>query len=64
MRRQSQQQSNETRQHFENTRRHFDVVAESLRDDMRMFAEAIGLPSERLGDHDVRLRRLEQPRTS
>jgi hypothetical protein len=31
---------------------------------MRMFAEAIGMQSERLGDHDVRLRRLEHPRIS
>ena len=60
-RRQFQRQSEETRGHFEDARRHFDVVAESLRDDMRMFAEAIGMQSERLGDHDLRLRRLEQP---
>jgi hypothetical protein len=63
-RRQFQRQSKETRQHFEDARRHFDVVADSLRDDMRMFAEAIGTHSERFGDHEVRLRRLEQPRLS
>jgi len=48
----------------ERTRRHFDVVIESLHDDLRMFAEAIGAQSERLGDHEARLRRLEQRRLS
>jgi proline dehydrogenase len=52
----------EVRQQSEQTRRHFDVVAESLRDDLRLFAEAIRANSERLGDHEVRLRRLERTR--
>jgi len=47
----------EVRQQSEQTRRHFDVVAESLHDDLRLFAEAIRTNSERLDDHDVRLRR-------
>ena len=50
------------RESEERSRRHFDMVAESLHDDMRMFAEAIGVHSERLGDHETRLRRLEQRR--
>lgn len=53
----------EIREGEERTRRHFDVVAESLHDDMRIFAEAIGIQSERLGDHETRLRRLEQRRS-
>jgi hypothetical protein len=56
--------SDETRGYFEKTRRHFDVVAESLHDDFRLFAEAIRADSERLDDHEVRLRRLERPRVS
>jgi hypothetical protein len=64
LKRDVRRQSEETRQYFEDARRHFDVVAESLRDDMRMFAEAIGLHSERLDDHDLRLRRREPPRVS
>jgi len=52
----------DVRRQSEQTRRHFDVVAESLRDDLRLFAEAIRVNSERLDDHDVRLRRLERTR--
>ena len=52
----------EIRESEERTRRHFDVVAERLHDDMRKFAEAIGVHSDRLGDHESRLRRLEQRR--
>ena len=42
------------------TRRHMDMIAESIRDDLRLFADAIGLHSERLNRHDTRLDRLEQ----
>jgi hypothetical protein len=42
------------------TRRHMDVIAESIRDDLRIFADAIGLHSERLNRHDARIGRLEQ----
>ena len=42
------------------TRRHFDLVAESMRDDLRIFAEAIGLHSERLNQHDSRITQLER----
>jgi uncharacterized protein involved in exopolysaccharide biosynthesis len=54
----------EIREQEETTRRHFDVVVESLRDDLRLFVEAIRSQSERLGDHEVRLRRLGQRRLS
>jgi hypothetical protein len=52
----------EIRASEERVRRHFDVVAESLHDDLRMFADAIGAHSDRVGDHEIRLRRLEQRR--
>ncbi len=42
------------------TRRHFDVVAESLHDDLRIFAEAITRHTERLDQHEVRIDRLER----
>lgn len=32
----------ETRQYFEETRRHFEIIAEALRGDMRLLAEGIG----------------------
>jgi hypothetical protein len=38
----------ETRHHFEETRRHFDVVAESLRVEIRMIAEGHGNLSYRM----------------
>jgi len=41
-------------------RHHFEMVAESMRDDLRIFADAIGLHSERLRQHDTRITRLEQ----
>ena len=50
----------EIRQSALETRRHFDVVAESLRDDIRLLAEAVVGHSERLGNHEVRIQRLEQ----
>jgi DNA anti-recombination protein RmuC len=46
----------------ERLKRHISVMVESIHDDMRMFAEAIGLNSERLDDHETRLRGLEQRR--
>lgn len=42
------------------TRRHMEVIAESLRDDLRIFADAIGLNSERLNQHETRIDRLER----
>ena len=50
----------EIRRQGEQTRRHFDMVAESLRDDFRIFADAIARQSERLDQHDVRISRLER----
>ena len=43
-------------------KRHISIAVESVHDDMQIFAEAIGLNSQRLGDHETRLRRLEQRR--
>ena len=42
------------------TRRHFDVIAESLRSDIRLLAEAVAGHSHRLDKHDGRITRLEQ----
>jgi hypothetical protein len=36
------------------------VIAESLRNDLRLFADAIARHSERLDQHDARLARLER----
>ena len=44
----------------EETRRHFDIVAESLRDDFRIFADSIGRQTERLNQHETRIIRLEE----
>jgi hypothetical protein len=45
------------------TRRHFDVVAESLRGDIRTLTEAVAVSNEtmgrRLAEHDTRSERLE-----
>jgi SMC interacting uncharacterized protein involved in chromosome segregation len=48
------------RESEERLRRHFDVVVESIHDDMRIFAEAIGVHSDRFGDHERRLKKLER----
>jgi hypothetical protein len=58
--REMRQMRREIRQLSEDTRRHFDVVAESLRDDLRIFADAIGLHSERLDGHEIRLSKVER----
>jgi hypothetical protein len=42
------------------TRRHFDVVAEGLHDDLRIFADGIARHTERLDHHEVRIVRLER----
>jgi hypothetical protein len=42
------------------TRRHFDIVAESLRSEIRLVAEAVDGHSQRLDNHETRIRRLEQ----
>ena len=42
------------------TRRHFDVVAEAIRDDIRILAEALASHSDRLDKHGVRITALER----
>ena len=44
----------------EDLRRHFDITAESLRDDLRIFAEATGVQTERLNRHETRITLLER----
>jgi hypothetical protein len=44
----------------EETRRQFNIIAESMRDDLRIFADAIAGHSERLKQHDTRIGRLER----
>lgn len=46
------------------TRRHFDVVVESLHDDLRIFADGIAAQSARLNNHEKRITRLEGRVTS
>ena len=41
------------------TRRHMDMIAESLRNELRVFAKAMGIHSERLNGHYARIHRLE-----
>lgn len=43
----------------ETTRRHFDVVAESLRDTIKVIAESEAHHATVLGDHEVRIKTLE-----
>ena len=43
------------------TRRHFDVVAENLKDSIRIIAEGLGVHTGRVENHEHRLQRLEQP---
>ena len=42
------------------TRQHMDMVAESLRDDLRIFADAIAGHSDCLDGHEGRITRLER----
>ena len=50
----------EVRRSAEDTRRHMDVIAESLRDDIRIIAESLGVYTQRVDGHEVRIARLEQ----
>ena len=52
----------ELREEGDRTRRHMDIIAESLHDDIRLLAEAHGWVTGRLADHDARITRLEQDR--
>ena len=44
----------------EATRRHFDIVAEQMRDSIRVVAEGTARNTERLDDHEIRLTRVER----
>jgi hypothetical protein len=44
----------------EETRRQFKIIAESMRDDLRIFADAIAGHSELLNQHETRIGRLER----
>lgn len=44
----------------ERTRRHFDGVAESIHETVRVIAEAVGWNTTRLQSHEQRISRLEQ----
>ncbi|MDQ3068725.1 MAG: hypothetical protein M3R55_03225 [Acidobacteriota bacterium] len=46
------------------TRRHFDVVAEQLRDYVKVLADGMARNTERLDQHDTRLGTLERARSS
>ena len=52
----------ELREEGDRTRRHMDIIAESLHDDIRLLAEGHGWGTGRLADHDARITRLEQDR--
>jgi chromosome segregation ATPase len=44
---------------FEDVKRHFTVMTESLHGDLALFADAIKTHTEQIADHDGRIRRLE-----
>ncbi len=46
----------------ETSRRHFDIVAENIRDSVKIVAEGNAHNSSRLDNHETRLNRLENPR--
>jgi hypothetical protein len=46
----------------EATRRHFDIVAEDMKDLIKIVAEATAQNTQRLNDHETRLTTLEKPR--
>jgi hypothetical protein len=46
----------------ETTRRHFDVVAEGMKDLVKVVAEATAQNTAQLTDHERRLTKLEEPR--
>lgn len=46
----------------EATRRHFDIVAEDMKDLIKIVAEATAQNPQRLDDHEKRLTKLEKPR--
>lgn len=46
----------------ERSRRHMDIIAERLSDDIRLLAEGHGWVADRLADHETRITRLERGR--
>lgn len=46
----------------EEIRRHFDMVAEQMRDDMKVFADATAHHTAVLDNHEARLKTLERKR--
>ena len=50
------------REEGETTRRHFDVVAEQMRDSVKLVAEGVGHHTTVLDDHEHRLREIEKQR--
>lgn len=44
------------------TRRHFDIIAEDMKDLIKIVAEATAQKTQRLNDHETRLTKLEKPR--
>jgi DNA-binding ferritin-like protein len=53
----------EMQEQGEITRRHFDVVAEQFREYTRLLADGTARNTERLDDHERRIRAIEQPDT-
>ena len=41
------------------TKRHFDVVAEGLKDEIKQVAEGVALNTEKLREHDKRFDKIE-----
>jgi chromosome segregation ATPase len=60
MKREQRSLRNDVHQAAVETRRHFDIVAESLRSEIRLIAEAVDGHSQRFDNHETRIRRLEQ----
>jgi uncharacterized protein YoxC len=60
MKREQRSLRNDVHQAAVETRRHFDIVAESLRSEIRLVAEAVDGHSQRFDNHEIRIRRLEQ----
>jgi hypothetical protein len=52
----------EAQDHAETTRGHFDIVAESLRESVKIVAEGNAHSSSRLDNDETRLKGLERPR--
>ena len=44
----------------EETKRHFDVVAEGICDEIKTVAEQVGANTEKLGEHDLRFNKIDE----